>query len=132
MAHSSEVFHAVSGTLTNYRGIHNDLGEIPAASAQVTNAKQRRLSRPNTEDEIKKKKRSRRKRKRNEAKMIPKQNKNKNKRAKLVAGVVKQIGKTREIEVKKCAIRAEEMRKQAVYFWKKWKAERIKKNNVES
>ena len=51
---------------------------------------------------------------------------------KLVAGVVKQIGKTREIEVKKCAIRAEEMRKQAVYFWKKWKAERIKKNNVES
>ena len=37
-----------------------------------------------------------------------------------MAGVVKQIGKTREIEVKKCAIRAEE-RKQAVYFWKKWR-----------
>jgi hypothetical protein len=67
--------------------------------------------------------------------MIQKQNKKKKKkkkRAKLVAGVVKQIGKTQEIEVKKCAIRAEEMRKQAVYFWKKWKAERIKKNNVES
>jgi hypothetical protein len=60
MAHSSEVFHAVSGALTN-SGMCSNVGEIPSPTTQNSNAKQRRLSRPNTSEEIRRKKRKRRK-----------------------------------------------------------------------
>ena len=120
MAHFGEIFHATSDALVT-NGMHHDLGEIPAPSDHITNAKQHHVSRPNSQDEIRRKKRQRRKLKRNKNKPLSKAEK----RLKAVARTVKQAeasDKTREMQIKESAMCAEEMRKKAVYFWKKWKA----------
>lgn len=128
MAHFGEVFDIVSGALTNNSRMCNNLGEIPAPTVQGTNAKQRRLSRPNSKEETRRKKRGRRKRKRLEGKMMSKRQK----RSNLVDQVTKQIDRTRDNEIRQSKIDAEENRKKAVYFWKKWKEEKMKKNSISS
>ena len=120
MAHSSEVFHTVSDSLTN-SGMCSKLGAIPVPTAQKMNAKQRRFSRPNTSDEIRLKKRERRKRKRKEKSKVSK----KQKKLNLVARVTKQVDKARAIEIKEASLRAETNWRKAVVFWKKWKEERL-------
>ena len=120
MAHSSEVFHTVSDSLTN-SGMCSKLGAILAPTAQKTNAKQRRFSRLNTSDEIRLKKRERRKRKRKETNQMSK----KHKRLNLVARVTKQVDEARADEIRKASQRAETNWRKAVVFWKKWKEERL-------
>ena len=125
MAHSGEVFQTVSGALANI-GMHYNLGEIPAPVANDSSAKQRRLSRANTSDEIRRMKRDRRKRKRKEEKLLPK----KEKRTNLVARVTKQVDRVRETEIRESSMRAEENRKKAIFFWRKWKEERGDKESI--
>ena len=125
MAHSSEVFHAVSGALTN-SGMCNNMGEIPPPTAQNSNAKQRRLSRANTSEEIRYKKRERRKRKRKEENKISK----KQKKLNLLDRVTKQVDKARAGEIRESSLRAENSWKKAGFFWKKWKEERLERSNV--
>ena len=110
MAHSGEVFQTVSGALANI-GMHYNLGEIPAPVANDSSAKQRRLSRANTSDEIRRMKRDRRKRKRKEEKLLPK----KEKRTNLVARVTKQVDRVRE---------------KVERDWRKWKEERGDKESI--
>ena len=125
MAHFGQVSHTASGALAN-SGMHHNLGEIPAPSVQNTNAKQRRLSRPNTVDEIRRKNRKRRKRRSGENKLLSK----KQKKEKLVARLAKQNDKLWEVVVKKTAIREIEVKKKAAYFQRKWKEENMRKNNL--
>lgn len=114
MAHSGEVFQTVSGALTNI-GMRDNLGEIPAPVANDSSAKQRRLSRANTSDEIRRMKRDRRKRKTKEEKLLSK----KEKRTDLVARVTKQVDRVRETEIRESSMCAEENRKKAIFFFEK-------------
>ena len=125
MAHSGEVFQTVSGALANI-GMHHNLGEIPAPVANDSSAKQRQLSRANTSDEIRRMKRDRRKRKRKEEKLLPK----KEKRTNLVARVTRQVDRVRETEIRESSMRAEENRKKAIFFRRKWKEERGDKESI--
>lgn len=125
MAHSGKVFQTVSGALTNI-GMRDNLGEIPAPVANDSSAKQRRLSRANTSDEIRRMKRDRRKRKRKEEKLLSK----KEKRTDLVARVTKQVDRVRETEIRESSMCAEENRKKAIFFWRKWKEERGNKESI--
>ena len=57
MVHFNSTFHTASGALATV-GIRHDLGEIslpPVTQKEQTSAKQRRLSRPNTIEEIRRK-----------------------------------------------------------------------------
>ena len=111
MAHSSEVFHTVSGALTN-SGMCSNVGEMPLPTAQNSNAKQRRLSRPNTSDEIRRKKRERRKRKRHEENKISK----KQKKCNLLARVMKQVDKAQAGEIRELSLRADNNWKKVFFF----------------
>jgi hypothetical protein len=89
----------------------------------LRNAKQRRLSRPNTSKEIRTRRQKRKQRKREEEKSMPKKAKRIRK-----ANILK---RKLELETKKIQYKleeqstyAKEQRKRAIYFWKKWHEQR--------
>jgi len=111
MTHFSSVFHKASGTLAMSEMQH----EQPLS---LMNAKQRRLSRPNTIEEIRVRRQKRKLRKNKEEQKM-------SKKAKRM--------KARKLDLKKkkieelfeqATIYGEEQRKRAIYFWKKWREER--------
>lgn len=115
MAHFSQVFHKASDSLAT-SGVQHEQG---FDSLPPRNAKQRRLSRANTSDEIRARRRKRKQRKRKEDRILSKKERKQLKAEKIEA-------KRRKIEefIEQKSTYAIEQRKRAIYFWKKWHQQR--------
>lgn len=121
MAHFNLASHTASGALAN-SGIRHGPGEIsvPPAIQSELPAKQRRLSRSNTIEEIRRKRRKRNKKEREKKKRLSRQEK----RDKMA----KKIDKTfvnQEKKLKHLKIRAGKERNRAIDFWRKWDKEKM-------
>lgn len=111
MAHFNQVFHKASDSLAMSGMQHEqELDSLPPM-----NAKQRRLSRANTNEEIRARRRRRKQRKRKEERMLSKNEKRQLKAQKLEI-------KRRKLEelLEHKTVYAKEQRKRAIYFWRKW------------
>lgn len=122
MAHFRPVLRMASGTLASSE-MRLEQGEIPLP--QRLNAKQRRLSRPNTREEIRARRLKRKEKKKKQHKFLSKKER-KAINAMHIANKIKR--ETSDMKTKLIIQRkyANEQRKRAIYFWKSW---RTIKNN---
>lgn len=122
MAHFNMTIHTASGALAN-GGIRHDLGEIPVQSGKQSEhlpAKLRRISRPNTIEEIRIKRRSRKKKERERNRSMSKRERRLERKRKTQDEDIKQ-----ENKIKKLVVRANKERKRAVDFWRLWDKEKM-------
>ena len=122
MAHFNSTFHTASGALATV-GIRHDLGEIsvpPVTQKEQTSAKQRRLSRPNTIEEIRRKRRKRNMKEREKYKTMSRKEKKYKQERKIHEAFTQQ-----EDKIKKLVVRVHKERKRAVDFWRLWDKEKM-------
>lgn len=125
MAHFNLASHTASGALAN-SGIRHDLGEIsvpPVSQNESLSAKQRRLSRPNTIEEIRRKRRQRNKKEREK-----KRNKSREEKRAKMAKKMHQTFVHQENKIKKLVVRAKKERQPAFDFWRMWNKEKMLRN----
>lgn len=124
MAHFNPTFHTASGALAT-GGIRYNLGEIPVQPVIQSEhiaipSKQRRLSRPNTIEEIRQKRRKRNKQQREKNKKMSKTEKRYKIGHKMQHKLLEQ-GNT----IQKLTVRVQKERKRAVDFWRLWDKEKM-------
>ncbi|XP_028416021.1 spindle assembly checkpoint kinase-like [Dendronephthya gigantea] len=122
MAHFNMAIHTASGAVAN-GGIRNDLGEIPVQSGKQSDhlpAKLRRISRPNTIEEIRLRRRSRKKKQRERNRSMSKSERRLEKKRKTENKDLKQVNK-----IKALVVRVKKERKRAVDFWRLWDKEKM-------
>lgn len=121
MAHFNLASHTASASLAT-SGMRHSLGEIlvPQVIQAGLSAKQRRLSRPNTIEEIRRKRRQRNKKEREKRKNLSRPEKNRKMEQKRQKTLVHQ-----EKKIKILAVRAVKERERALDFWRKWDKEKM-------
>lgn len=123
MAHFNTTFHTASGALAN-GGIRHDLGEISVQSARQSEhipSKLRRLSRPNTIEEIRRKRHKRNKKERERYRGMSKREKRSERERKMQ----ERFNIEQESRMKKLVVRVHKERKRAVDFWRLWDKEKM-------
>lgn len=124
MAHFNLASHTASGALAT-GGIRHNLREISVPPAQnESNAKQRRLSRPNSVEELRRKRCRRNKKEREKKRKLTREEN----RKRLMSRTKKKLDNDvaiQESKYNKQVVKANKERKRAVNFWNKWREERM-------
>ena len=122
MAHFNTTIHTASGALAN-SGIRHNLEEIPVQSAKQSErlpAKLRRISRPNTIEEIRRKRRNKNKKQREKSKAMSKAERRSSRKRKTQNKIIVQ-----ENKMKRLVVRVHKERERAVGFWRLWDKEKM-------